>query len=228
MGSTIRPPCLKSPRQVAMLGDSYVAAPSFIGQSIVAAAVADRALQSGQSYTDYSVPGTTLLSGQIPGQLDQALRAYPELKTVISDGGGNDIIGSVTCLNDGAAADRMCMMLVGQLIDAYKGMAMKAKAAGVTDFIIFLYPDNVPIGGADILRYSVKAGRELETQLTTPDFRVYLLDTAPLMKDHPTWYVDGLIHVNADGSKLIGDAVYKIMKDNCIAQPESSGCCDPG
>jgi hypothetical protein len=117
--------------------------------------------------------------------------------------------------------------MVANIISTYKTMAAKAKAAGVTDTIYFLYPENVPIGGAEINHYSVIEGQKVAQEITTADFRGYLVDTAPLMKDHPTWYVDGLIHVNADGAKLIGDAIYKVMKDNCIAQPESRGCCAP-
>lgn len=226
-GDRVKPPCLKDPKQVAMLGDSYVAAPSFIGPAIVSAAVSDGALAPGQSYQDLSFPGTTVNSGQIPGQLDSALASYPKLKTVILDGCGNDIIQSIICLVPGADQISACTDIINNCIARFRAMGEKAKAAGATDSIIFQYPDNVPIGGADILRYGVEQGKRVAAEMTTADYRVYLVDTAPLMKDHPDWYVDGLIHVDSRGAKLIGDAIYELMKDHCIAQPESSGCCQP-
>jgi hypothetical protein len=225
--TTNKPPCLTNPDQVAMLGDSYVAAPSFIGPAIVEAAIADGALQAGQSYKDYSVPGTLMLNGQIPGQMDQALADNPDLQTIITDGGGNDIIGSVVCLADGSTQNPDCVKIVTDIVDMMQDMAAKAKAAGVTDIIYFLYPDNVPIGGAEILSYAVEEGEKLVQELMAPDFRVYLVDTRPIMKDHPDWYVDLLIHVNADGAKLIAEEIYRVMKTHCIAQPPSSGCCAP-
>lgn len=224
---TVKPPCLKDPNQVAMLGDSYVAFPSYIGPAIVSAAVTDGALASGKSYLDLSVPGATVNSGQIPGQLDSALARYPKLKTVITDGCGNDIIQSVVCLSPGSDQNSTCTGIIDNCVAKFRAMGDKAKAAGVTDSIIFQYPDNVPIGGADILRYGVAQGKKVAAEMTTADYRVYLVDTAPLMKDHPDWYVDAVIHVNSNGAKLIGDAIYKLMKDHCIAQPESSGCCQP-
>lgn len=223
----MRPPCLKDPQQVLMAGDSYMAAPSYIGKAIVAAAVADGALSSSQSYQNLAVPGTTVNSGQIPGQLDTALANYPKLKTMISDGCGNDIIQSIVCLAAGSDKVSYCTDIVDECVKNFKAMGEKAKVAGVTDVILFQYPDNVPIGGADILHYGVEQAKKAAAELTTADYRVYLVDTAPLMKDHPTWYVDGLIHVDANGAKLIGDAVYDLMKSNCIAQPENRGCCQP-
>ncbi len=225
--ASVKPPCLKDPNQVAMTGDSYVAAPSYIGKAIVAAALADRALASGQSYQDLSVPFTTINSGQIPSQLDSALTKYPKLKTLITDGCGNDIIFSVVCLAAGSDKNSACTDIIKGCITNFEAMGQKAKAAGATDVIIFQYPDNVPIGGADILKYGVEEGKKSAAAMTTADFRTYLVDVAPLMKDHPDWYSDALIHVNSSGAKLIGDAIYKLMKDNCIAQPESSGCCQP-
>ncbi len=173
------------------------------------------------------MPGTTVNSGQIPGQLDSALAKYPKLKTVITDGCGNDIIQSVVCLAAGSDQNSACTDIIDNCVAKFRAMGEKAKAAGVTDSIIFQYPDNVPVGGADILRYGVAQGKKVAAEMTTADYRVYLVDTAPLMKDHPDWYVDALIHVNSDGAKLIADAIYKLMKDHCIAQPESSGCCQP-
>jgi hypothetical protein len=49
---------------------------------------------SGQRYRVYGVGGTQLLNGQIPNQYSQAKRDYPNIKTVIMTGGGNDLLRS--------------------------------------------------------------------------------------------------------------------------------------
>jgi hypothetical protein len=38
--------------------------------------------------------------------------------------------------------------------------------------------------------------------------------------------VDG-IHPTAAGDELLADLIWKTMKDNCMAQAASSGCCTP-
>src|SRR4051794_12397694 len=48
--------------------------------------------RAGTSYRHYSVAGTLLLNGQIPGQYDQAKAINPKILTVIMTGGGNDIM----------------------------------------------------------------------------------------------------------------------------------------
>jgi hypothetical protein len=225
----IRPPCLKDPSQVVLLGDSYMNAPAYVGRAIVAAAVADGALRPGQTYKDYSDPGTLVTDGAIPGQLDRALRENPNVKTYIATGCGNDILigGAVLgCLFDGASTNPVCTEIIAMCTQAFKDMAIKASAVGVTDAIVFYYPDNVPGGGGDIARYGSQAAAEGVAEVSTPEFRAYFVDSIPLLKDHPDYFSD-LIHVDQRGAKLIGDAVYQVMKDHCIAQPESSGCCEP-
>lgn len=201
-------------------------APSWIGRAIAEAAVADGALQPGQTYADYSIGAATVLSGQIPGQLDRALADNPNVKTYIGTGCGNDIIGSLVCLMPGSTQNTTCTDIIARCSQAFMDMGDRAKAAGVTDSILFYYPDNVPGGGAEIAQYGAEEAAASSAALSTPEFRAYFVDTIPLMQSHPDWYLD-IIHVNAQGAQLIGDAIYQVMKDNCIAQPESSGCCEP-
>jgi hypothetical protein len=45
-----------------------------------------------KKYKNYAVAAATLLSGQIPAQFTQAIRANKNIKTVIMTAGGNDVI----------------------------------------------------------------------------------------------------------------------------------------
>lgn len=47
------------------------------------------------------------------------------------------------------------------------------------------------------------------------------------LEGHPDWFAPTDIHENSTGSKAIAQAVVDTMKAHCIAQPASSGCCEP-
>jgi lysophospholipase L1-like esterase len=49
----------------------------------------------------------------------------------------------------------------------------------------------------------------------------------PVFDGHPEYFAFADIHPNSTGSQAMAKAVVKVMKDACIAQPASSGCCTP-
>jgi hypothetical protein len=234
-GGQSKPPCLKKPSQVVALGDSYVALPVVLIPKVEALAVSGGALMSGQHYRDYSAPGTTLGSpsapGSIPPQWDMAKREDADIKAIIMDGGGNDIIASVEsvfagCLDPGARQNPTCTGIINGCMDMVRKLAMDAKAAGVRDVIYFLYP-HVPIGGDEILDYSVEEAMKMAAELETPDFRVHLIDTRATFMGHDEYFGIDPIHANEMGAQKIAELVWQKMKSACIAQPASSGCCAP-
>jgi hypothetical protein len=230
-----KPPCLKKPSQMVALGDSYVSLPVVLIPKVEALAVSGGGLMSGQRYRDYSAPGTTLGSptalGSIPPQWDAAKSEDSDIKFIIMDGGGNDIIASVEsifagCLDPGARQNPTCTGIIDGCMSVVRQMAMSAKAAGVHDVIYFLYP-HVPLGGDDILDYSVEEAQKLTASLTTPDFRVHLIDTRATFEGHPEYFDIDPVHANEAGGQEIAKLVWQKMKSECIAQPASSGCCQP-
>jgi hypothetical protein len=231
-GGASKPPCLKKPSQVVAIGDSYVSLPVVLIPKVEALAVAGGALMSGQHYRDYSAPGTTLgspsLPGSIPPQWDMAKRADPDVKTIIMDGGGNDILIDIfgPCLSDGAATMSYCTDIIKGCMDVVRKMAMDAKAAGVRDIIYFLYP-HVPIGGAEILDYSVQEAKKMAAELASPTFRIHMIDTVPAFLGHDEYFGLDPIHANDAGGQVIAKLIWEKMKSECIAQPASSGCCEP-
>ena len=235
-GSGGEPSCLSSPSQVVALGDSYVSLPVMLVPKVEDLARADGALGLGQRYRDFSFPGTTLGSpaapGSIPPQWDSAVRGNPNITTVIMDGGGNDLILGVDsllndCLGVGARRKPACTAIVQGAMNMVRQMAQKMKAQGVQDVVYFLYP-HVPLGGDDILDYSVEQAQALATELSTDSFRFHLVDTRGTFQGHPE-YFGGLdpIHANEAGGRQIARLVWETMKRECIAQPASSGCCKP-
>lgn len=233
--NTVKPACLKKPSQVVAIGDSYVALPVVLIPKVEALATSAGALTSGQHYRDYSAPGTTLGSptapGSIPPQWDMAKRADPDIKVIIMDGGGNDILANADsifggCLDPGASKNKTCTDIIEGAIGMARKLALDAKAAGVQDVIYFLYP-HVPVGGDEILDYSVDEGKKMAAEVSTEVFRVHLVDTRPPFMGHPEYFDLDPIHANEAGAQQIAKLVWDTMKSKCIAQPASSGCCTP-
>ncbi|MEY4513027.1 MAG: hypothetical protein RLZZ450_5149, partial [Pseudomonadota bacterium] len=94
--------------------------------------------RAGTKYRHYSVGGTTLLSGQIPGQYDRAKSANPKISTAIMTGGGNDIM-----FNSGSCSTpEKCTEFSGKLTAALNVLWTKMAADGVQDVIYVQYSDN--------------------------------------------------------------------------------------
>jgi hypothetical protein len=49
----------------------------------------------------------------------------------------------------------------------------------------------------------------------------------PVFEGHADYFAPSDIHPNPAGSKAMAAAIWEKMKQDCIAQPESSGCCTP-
>ncbi|WP_437942781.1 SGNH/GDSL hydrolase family protein [Sorangium sp. So ce341] len=188
--------------QVAVIGESFIAATHGITQQIEKQAKANGSLAENERYIDNSVSGTTLANDQIPSQYRKAAE-NGMIKYVLMDGGGND------CLlrgdGDGAlaAAESLFETMAGD---------------NVEKVVYFFYPD--PIGNQfaslktclDALRPKMK---ELCDGLTSP--KCYWLDLRPVWNGHNEYTQDG-IHPTSAGSIATGDAVWEVMKENCVAQ----------
>ncbi|WP_437319351.1 SGNH/GDSL hydrolase family protein [Sorangium sp. So ce385] len=188
--------------QVAVIGESFIAATHGITQQIEKQAKANGSLAENERYIDNSVSGTTLANDQIPSQYRKAAE-NGMIKYVLMDGGGND------CLlrGDGDAA-----------LAAAESLFETMAGDNVEKVVYFFYPD--PIGNQfaslktclDALRPKMK---ELCDGLTSP--KCYWLDLRPTWNGHNEYTQDG-IHPTSAGSIATGDAVWEVMKENCVAQ----------
>lgn len=232
-GMTNKPACLKSPGEVVFLGDSYVdyavAHPNL--ETLVSNdAAKDGALMAGQAYRSYAVAGATMAAASlnmIPPQWPSAKTASADIKVVIMDGGGNDVlINNPQCKNPGSQNDATCKMVVNNTVMAVGNLIDDFKKTGVGDLIYFFYP-HAPTGGADISDYALGILQNSAKLVTDANFRMYVVDLVPLFNNHSDYYYLDGIHANATGEQVIADAIYAVMKDHCIAQPSSKGCCMP-
>lgn len=233
------PPCLDNPTQVAILGDSYVNWPSHTFPS-------DLANLAGQTYPLYAVGGFSMGSGGIgliPPEFDQAIAAHPDIKTVIMDGGGNDILipdafqfpQGGSCKNDVNSPNISdCQKIVQKALDAATTLMQHAADKGVRDVVYFFYP-HVPegtlLGGLhpnEILDYALPKVQALCDQaysMTSGRLTCHFVDMIPVFQGHPEYFALGDIHPNSQGSAAMAQAVWSKMQQDCLAQPASSGCC---
>jgi hypothetical protein len=192
--------------QVAVIGESFIAATHGITQQIEKQAKANGSLAQSEKYIDNSVSGT-LLSGSdpnaIPNQYKKAAQAGM-IKYVLMDGGGNDCLQA----NNGDAA-----------LTAAQALFPNMAKDGVEKVVYFFYPD--PLGSfasgslktcLDALRPKMKA---LCDGLTAP--KCYWMDLRTVWNGHSEYTQDG-IHPTSAGSIATGDAIWEVMKTNCVAQ----------
>lgn len=247
-----RPPCLQNARQLIVMGDSYVNWVSHtLPQDLASAYGGDAVGVWDVPYTTggrlYAIGAWAMGSGGIgliPDQLDFALADDPDIKAAVMTGGGNDFLvpapeylGAAECKNMSTLPPAaVCQEIVQKAFDAAEGLMQASADAGVEDVVYFFYP-NIPaptlLGGTSpntLLDWTYPQVEALcdETEAKTGGkLRCHFLDTRPLFEGHLDWFAPGDIHPTAAGSKVIADAIVELMADRCIAQPESSGCCEP-
>ena len=237
----VKPPCLTKPSQLVVVGDSYL---NWITHTFPD----DFRSAFGAEYRMYAVGGASMgsggIAGFIPDQLAQAIADDSDILASVMTGGGNDILiadtikypGSDTCKDRlDAPMDKVCQDVIANAMNVASKLMDTAAAAGVRDVVYLFYP-HIPGGGFGgmnpnaILDYSLPMARDLCTgaeSRTEGKLRCHFVDLVPVFEGHPDWFADDGIHENNLGSAAMAKEVMEVLKDKCIAQPESSGCCEP-
>lgn len=236
-----RPPCTDDPNQVAVIGDSYI---NWASHSLPA----DLHARSGQAWPMHAIGGASMASGGvagfIPDQLETAITQHPDIRVVVMDGGGNDLLipdgnmtGAADCKNSADSPNMpVCQEIVDLALDEAEALMHRAADAGVSDVLYFFYP-HVPegtiIGGTHpntILDHALPQARAMcdnTEELTGGALRCHFVDMVPVFGNDLTLFAPTDIHPNLAGSQKMADAIWDTMQDACIGQPTSSGCCAP-
>lgn len=190
--------------QVVFIGESFIQM-STIPEQVAKNAVAAGSLTQGDKYINNAVSGMTLAGNNVNSIPNQYARAAKSgtIKYVIMDGGGNDCLLN----NNGDAA-----------LAAAKTLFQTMEKDKIEKVQYFFYPD--PVGSnfgnlktcLDALRPKMQA---LCAELTSP--KCYWLDLRPTWNGHNEYTSDG-IHPTSAGSVATGDAIWKEMVKNCVAQ----------
>jgi hypothetical protein len=189
--------------EVLLIGDSFIALNRSITNALQRLARAAGALEQNETYQDRSVSGTTLANNQIPSQYTGA-SGTP--KVVLMDGGGNDCLLN----NAGDAA-----------VTAATSLFQTMGQRGTQKVVYFFYPDPQGALGMGTLKTCLDGIRPrmktLCESLASP--KCYFIDLRPVFEGHYSEYIlsDG-IHPTTQGGDAVGQAVWSLMQQNCIAQ----------
>jgi hypothetical protein len=151
------------PSEVVMIGDSYMdKSYGNVGANIVALAQKAGSLPTGAAYREYYLAGAAVYNGSgqlnIPYQYetmakgDLAVQNPKDIKVVVMDGGGNDVlIDQQSCLTDAnmaaQMADAACMKAVSNAVGRMKSLWQEMAADGVKQVVYYFYPHLDPAGG---------------------------------------------------------------------------------
>lgn len=246
------PPCMQSPRQVILMGDSYMNWVSHTFPQDMAKnfgngtqGVWDVPYVSGGRL--YAIGAWAMGSGGIgliPDQLTFALADDPNIIATIMTGGGNDLLvpspewpGGGDCKNSDAMPPLpVCQQIAEKGLEAAGQLMQRSADAGIRDVVFFFYP-SVPaptlIGGThpnELLAWVYPMAKSLcdgAAERTEGRLHCHFLDTRPIFEGHPEFFAPTDIHPNSAGSDALTKAIAALMRDRCIAQPAASGCCEP-
>ena len=235
------PPCVTDPNQVIIIGDSYT---NWVSHSLPA----DLAAVSGQTWRLYGEGGASMATGGvatlIPDQFANAVAENADIKAVVMDGGGNDILvpdvmwfNGGNCKNDPNSPNvQVCKDIIQAAVDRAYMLMDEMVAAGVRDVIYFFYPhvpNNTTLGGTApnaILDYAFPIVRDVCDNVesrTNGALRCHFVDMIPVFDGHADYFTSGDIHPSFTGSAAMAAEIWNTMTTQCVAQPASSGCCIP-
>lgn len=184
---------------VIAIGDSWMnLGASGIQQSLIKAS-------GGQRYRTYAVPGTRLLSEEIPRQYTSAKSANPNIKTVVMTGGGNDIIQVPGLQQDCKELGDQCVTEVGKILERLGKFWADMAKDGVQDVIYVQYADTAGTN-VDFVLPSGDGVPKRCAEVPAP-LRCHRLETLDIvMGDIP----DG-IHPSSAAADRIGKALFDMM-----------------
>ena len=155
-------------------------------------------IPQGDHFDRREVSGSTLAS--IVGTYNNK---PTNCKILVMDGGGIDLFSTPLDPNSSA---------VTAVVNAFKAFLSKVQSDGYTQHIIYsLYP---VIPSTKNLNANMGPGYTAACNASAVD--CHLVDLEPLFQGQH--FGTDQTHADATGSKLIGDAWWKAMQDNCIAQ----------
>jgi hypothetical protein len=246
------PTCVKGqvkPNQVVMLGDSYLdPAWGNVGPTLM--------MQAGAMYRHYYIGGAAMAWGNpntqfsIPYQFDPmaltdlAVMNPSDIKVVIMDGGGNDVlIGNNSCETTAPPTNLSCVTTVQNAIDMAQTKMQEMAQKGVQKIVYFFYPHLSTAGGGilqtpapavnDSLDYAyplaekICCGSSFTSSLTNYSCSgqpvagtdCVFIDTRPAFEGHLSDYIKSdNVHPTQAGATVISNLIWEQMQAHCIAQ----------
>jgi lysophospholipase L1-like esterase len=227
--------CPATGNEVVMIGDSYFALSETtsppageITQHLQSLASTAGALASGDAYRHYYESGanmSTMYTGSaitpIPDQFAQGVSANPDVKYVIMDGGGNDILlENADCIlaAAGSSISDTCKTAVQTAISAASTLFQSMKTAGVQKVIYFFYPHLPTTEFPSVNTMLDYAYPLVQAACQSAPLPCYFIDTRPAFNGNDASYIGpDNIHPTTAGSDVIAGLIWNVMKQECVA-----------
>lgn len=169
---------------------------------------------SGEEYRSYCVSGSEMdggVMGNIPNQYAQAIQTNPDIKTIIMDGGGNDIQvgGAAVCANSRQGVSNACKRELQKALDAADELFGDMRSDGVENIIYMNY--------FYILNQASKPAFDwMHDQMETlvSKHNGILVDPMPYME--PSLIGPDRIHPTDKGSQMLAGLIWDAMVENNI------------
>lgn len=183
---------------------------------------------SGDTYRKYYVSGAQMLGGlvkTIPQQYEDAIADGP-VRTVIMDGGGNDVLIGArdACSADyGAELSAACYDMMEEVLAESERLMVQMVDDGVKNIVYqgYYYAGDEQLWQVtDVFQdLAIDLVHKLDSRY--PDVKMVHVDPRPHFEQGDTSYlmIDG-IHPTREASKTLANLVWDAMVDNDIEQGE--------
>ena len=216
--------------QVVFIGDSFLAAPT----SAIAPNL-ERLWQAAGSSGYSAAPryhqfvGTNM--AQIAQQYSAARAANPDIKVVIANGGGNDVLVlDRSCLAQAPPANVGCTNTINNALGVAERLLTQMTSDGVQHVVFFFYPHEPTFGifqgNAPAINASLDYAEPRARQVCERHPICTFVSLRDATGDAPgSGYTErGLInpldvHPSAQGSQFFAEVIWEKMKARCILSP---------
>jgi hypothetical protein len=193
-----------SAAEVLWIGDSWILMPGNQRTRVRDNARKAQAIGQTEDYVNAAAPAATMSA--IAGQYSTRQAGATKVKVVLMDGGTWDtIVANMTGASIPAAA-----MAAATAFEQF--LTQVASDGTVEHIVYFLTPELPGIAGVSLVRPLMQqacAGSSVDC---------HFLDLQPLWAGHPEYTAPGDTFASDAGGIALGDAIWAIMQEQCIAQ----------
>jgi hypothetical protein len=190
--------------EVLWIGDSWIQIPGSQYTIVRDLARDAGALASSESYVNRAVSGSPITT--IINQYTTYQAGSTKVKVLVMDGGGIDVM-----------QQGKTQASVTGVVNKVKDHFAKVATDGTTQHIIYYtYPQLPATGPGQDVGPMLQPGLQAACEASSvPCHYLYL---EPLFAGHPEYIGGDSLHPSDAGARVIANAIWKIMQDNCIAQ----------
>ncbi len=172
---------------------------------------------SGKAYKDNSKSGDTL--EYVTQQYNSAISNYPNMRTIIMDGGGNDVLMSlywrIACASSSWTAPRRCRSFINGVMDDMDDLWDDMDSDGIDDIVHlgYYYIKNGTLGNGTKLKGALKYAMDVaEAGCAASPADCWFVDPRADFWGNEADYIksDG-IHPTDEGAEVLADLIWDEM-----------------